>query len=512
MATKSERTRTRKKIRRRKIPKAKKRVRRRKITVQLTVDDLIDLVLSNSRPKKRVRRRRKVKVAPAEVASAAAAAPSTAETTADTGYMTAVSKEASANEFAAKIQALKEHDLEIAVNSAELARLQIENGHSESVKDIVAFHKANGVTVSQADALDIIKHIDKLQKDKEQLKNDLVIKQGEHDAAIEQFQQEQKQASLIADSLNYQATVADKQATAAKTDLAKTKQDLDKAKYERAVELVDRENSVRYEYWYSSLKYAALQKLAKTNGVSSTGTKLVIFKRIKYEPWFVSAFPQPKYAEYPDVPPSLASTGMAPPEHPIPKPMTDADYDEMAADYGELDLDPQTGGARIPTKARGLSDVDINRLMRKHARSGWVGCFASDEMSNIPIKSTFGFIINTKPRSVSHGHWVACYIDTKRAKSIEYFDPFGVDPTSEFMHDLKSLVESLDTPDYLKLKINRIKVQDIMTDSCGWHAMNFLLRRFNGHPFRAVSGFDDSIKGEKDAAVLKQKYKTYGYI
>ena len=148
--------------------------------------------------------------------------------------------------------------------------------------------------------------------------------------------------------------------------------------------------------------------------------------------------------------------------------------------------------------------------MKKHKK--YVGCFAADEMGEIPVKGCFGFVINTEPRHISKGHWTAVFIDKDKDKAIEYFDPFADEPPKQFGKGVKSLVKKLDTDEYLKYKVNRIKVQDITSDTCGYHCMNFLLHRFSGKPFREVTGFDDSIKGEKDAEKLKKKYSTFGYV
>ena len=152
---------------------------------------------------------------------------------------------------------------------------------------------------------------------------------------------------------------------------------------------------------------------------------------------------------------------------------------------------------------RGLSNHEIDNMMVKF--SNYVGCWGNDEIKKIQIKPQMAFIINTKPIKITDGHWCGVYIDSKNSKSIEYFDPFGADPSSRFNKDIIKIVEKLNSDQYLKFKVNRIQVQNINSDNCGWHAMGFILDRMNGKKFIEATKYD-AVNGENKAELLKQKF------
>jgi hypothetical protein len=131
-----------------------------------------------------------------------------------------------------------------------------------------------------------------------------------------------------------------------------------------------------------------------------------------------------------------------------------------------------------------------------------VGTFAADEMARIPIKKRMGFIINTNPRKRGDGHWVAVWIDCNKDKSIEYYDPFGEEPSKVFMKGLKPMIDALDCDTYLKFKVNRIANQRASSSNCGLHSMAFLIRRMKGEPFVDVSGYTDFKRGAKDVRMV----------
>lgn len=181
------------------------------------------------------------------------------------------------------------------------------------------------------------------------------------------------------------------------------------------------------------------------------------------------------------------------------------DYSEVSTQEGS---EYSAGGMKSMSKG-GLYNNQIETMMKKC--SNFVGVFAADELANVPTKKKeFGFIMNTKPRKVSRGgHWVAVYIDADRSMSCEYYDSFAKSPSKQFMKDIKKIIDKLKLDVYLKFKANKIKDQNAKTQNCGWFAMQFLLNRFRGLPFKDVSGYSDTVKGEKSVKKLK---KTFGYI
>ena len=161
-------------------------------------------------------------------------------------------------------------------------------------------------------------------------------------------------------------------------------------------------------------------------------------------------------------------------------------------------------------KGKGLSDTQINKMMARYPK--FAGAYAADEMHLIPIKKQFGFIINTNPRRKGDGHWVAVWIDCTKDKSIEYYDPFGEDPSKTFMKGLKPMIDALDCDTYLKFKVNRIANQRATSGNCGFHSMAFLIRRMKGDPFIEVSGYSDFKRGAKDVKMVKKQFKKFDFV
>lgn len=534
---------TRKRVRRRKVAKVRRRIRRRKVLSNSALVSLVELLIDKAPRRRRAGTRRRK---PRESVPRTAANTQQIDVQ-NSGYSAAIAKEAAAVQFAQSAQALKEHETEVALQKAELARLMIMNGHGETAREIVAYHKSQGVTVTHEQALNIVREIDKGRKDIAALKSDKIrleeeaaAAQIEHERVLKLHAEEQEEMGLISASLDNDAresearfhdaeakrstaeaaaatsedarVAAERAAEASKLVAAQLRQD-------QFVSATNQANEIARKKWSDKIKFDDLRAFVRVynaknpyNRVSVKGSKLELLSVAEGLDGFSAAFGSPEAIPQQQLSDeSKPSTSASAPTSSIPDTASDPPGKGAASDTNEgFDMSLAFGlGKDAPQ--RGLSDRDINHIMKKHTR--FVGVFSADEMDDIPTnKSAFGLVINTQPRTVSHGHWVACYVDTNRDKAIEYFDPFGEDPTDRFMKDLKDLVDGLNARDYLKLKINRIKVQDIRTDTCGWHAMNFLIRRFAGQPFREVSGFDDSRRGEKDASVLKKKYENYGYI
>lgn len=174
--------------------------------------------------------------------------------------------------------------------------------------------------------------------------------------------------------------------------------------------------------------------------------------------------------------------------------------------------------ARIQSAGKGtldgLYDDQINTMMENYVDKGYIGCISSDEVGKINPKDNdrIGFVMNTLPSTATAqeyataGHWVGVFIDFKKDKSVEYFDPFGDDPPKDFFTQIKTLIDKKGLPYYLKMKINRIKVQDDRTSTCGFHSARFLMDRFAGKPFRECTGFSDVRNGEAQAKALEKKF------
>jgi hypothetical protein len=76
------------------------------------------------------------------------------------------------------------------------------------------------------------------------------------------------------------------------------------------------------------------------------------------------------------------------------------------------------------------------------------------------------------------------------------------------------VADKLHAQTYLKFKENKIAVQDADSSNCGYFAAKFLIDRFRGVPFKEVTGYDDSVKGEKDIEAFKKRLgiKPFRYL
>ena len=156
-----------------------------------------------------------------------------------------------------------------------------------------------------------------------------------------------------------------------------------------------------------------------------------------------------------------------------------------------------------------LSTDEIDNMM--HGVRGYIGTYPADFLKFMPkrLPKIFSFVMNTDPSTKPGKHWVAIRVDTLGENVVEYYDSFAEEPSKRFMKQLKKLINTLDVPVYLKLKINKIKEQNTSTNSCGWFAMSFILNRNSGMPFRECTGYDDSVAGEQDIDKMKAKF---GYV
>ncbi|EGG22305.1 hypothetical protein DFA_04423 [Cavenderia fasciculata] len=132
---------------------------------------------------------------------------------------------------------------------------------------------------------------------------------------------------------------------------------------------------------------------------------------------------------------------------------------------------------------KGLYDSEIERIMKPYHRKGFERVIASDQLNLLEPKDKI--------------HWVAVYVDADKDKSVEYYDSFGQEPTDDFMKQLKDLIDEINPDYYLKFKVNKVIDQASNSTTCGYHAIKFLLNRYNGIPFKESSGWSDITKEEK---------------
>ncbi|KYQ93232.1 hypothetical protein DLAC_05878 [Tieghemostelium lacteum] len=157
----------------------------------------------------------------------------------------------------------------------------------------------------------------------------------------------------------------------------------------------------------------------------------------------------------------------------------------------------------------GLYDYQIDQIMKPYHVKGFKGVFAADEIENIEPDKKMSFIMNLDKSNQPGSHWVAVYIDTDKDKSIEYYDSLCGSPTDDFMRQIKVLIDKIKPDEYLKFKINKVLDQAVNTSTCGWHAIRFLLNRYNGHHWKDSTGWSEIRKSEK---VVKGMKKNFVFI
>lgn len=190
---------------------------------------------------------------------------------------------------------------------------------------------------------------------------------------------------------------------------------------------------------------------------------------------------------------------------------------ESELGFGKIaEITPKIKGLGLDDlQAKGLYNYEIDEIMNKYKDDGFLGTIPRDGLSKIYKKvkagKPFSFVMNTLGMNDKRvGHWVCCNLDAN-GYSFEYYDPLGDNPDKNFQNDITPILEKWDSPVYLKYKINKVKKQSDRTNTCGWHCMDFLIKRYSGLPFPEATDFDIK-KGEGDVKELKKKYNKFGFI
>jgi len=182
-------------------------------------------------------------------------------------------------------------------------------------------------------------------------------------------------------------------------------------------------------------------------------------------------------------------------------------------------LDERSGEGHSSTK--GLYDDQINEIMSKYPE--YLGTIARDEIKTILPKiqpqSRVAFIMNLDKHNLPGSHWVSVFADARPdgSQSIEYFDSYGREVPPDIQRDLKLVVDMLKPTTYLKFKNNKVVHQFDETNTCGFHAMSFLINRMRGKSFADVTGWDNTIKlnnaDESEKKIDNQrKTGTFGFM
>jgi len=163
---------------------------------------------------------------------------------------------------------------------------------------------------------------------------------------------------------------------------------------------------------------------------------------------------------------------------------------------------------------QGLSTNQINTIMKKH--KNFIGTVPRDKVFKLKnyVKpgDSVGFVINTDPASKPGKHWVGVYINPN---SVNYFDSFGRPCPSDIRLQLKYIVDKMKPKTLQKFKENRIKLQAVNTNNCGFFVMKFLKDMFSGKPFIEATPFgkiSKTLQGEQQIKKFKETLKPFSWF
>ena len=156
----------------------------------------------------------------------------------------------------------------------------------------------------------------------------------------------------------------------------------------------------------------------------------------------------------------------------------------------------------------GLNTDEIEKFLNARTHT-IIPCIAHDEMDTLLPQvhkgmKEFGFVFNTDNHNQSGQHWRACYINTETGEC-DYFDSLVSEPDKTFMKGITKIIDKLDPPIYLKLKINRVKLQNNTSANCGQFCCQFLDKMYHGGSFKQATQYD-TINGEKSVDKYKSKW------
>jgi len=181
-------------------------------------------------------------------------------------------------------------------------------------------------------------------------------------------------------------------------------------------------------------------------------------------------------------------------------------YDIIKKHYG-IDIDVGAGLMKDRYRGDGIYSDEITEWMDKFKSKGFKGVYGDsslDDISSIPLSEndkSFSFII------LHNHHWTSCFVTPD---TIEYFDSFGEDPSSEVLDEIKKVVHKWKPGNTFQIKINNVKRQNVNSTNCGYFAMKFLVDRYKGKTFKEATGWkiiEDSKHGE---GVIKEFKKRIG--
>ena len=204
----------------------------------------------------------------------------------------------------------------------------------------------------------------------------------------------------------------------------------------------------------------------------------------------------------------------------------DAEFNRVQAEVKRAKKKKRIGdvkGNGLDNTSDGLYDDQINEIMSKF--KDYKGTIMRDEIKKllpyIEPQSRLAFIINTDTRDKPGQHWNAVYIDGRNgpesSNSLEWFDSFGRSIPPDILEDCKLILKILKPETILKIKENRVVMQDDSTANCGYFCCRFLIDRFRGQSFSSATGYDEKmkinhIKGNEAEIERMKNEKPFNYI
>ena len=183
-------------------------------------------------------------------------------------------------------------------------------------------------------------------------------------------------------------------------------------------------------------------------------------------------------------------------------------YDDDNTSSEESKEGDKTGSGKYTAWNDGLFDNEIENILQSKTKR-FVPVIMSDEIPTLvkyvnPKTKEFGFVINSTSSKTEGHHWRAVFLDFINCE-IDYYDSLVSQPTKEFLKDIKLLIDKVNPPCYMKLKVNLVKTQGDDTQNCGFFASKFIIDRFKNKPFKEASMVDKSDIGEYNI----EKFKNY---
>lgn len=171
------------------------------------------------------------------------------------------------------------------------------------------------------------------------------------------------------------------------------------------------------------------------------------------------------------------------------------DVDEEVIGY---DDEEESSGKGKRTSDYGLTNIQIDDMMSKYPE--YLGTVAHNEiptriLPKVKEQSRGCFIINTDNANQDGEHWQAVYFDGRPNgdKEINFYDSFGRYADKHILDGINQIAHKLNCKSYMRLKENRIQLQNDNTGNCGFFCVKFLIDRLNGRHFTNATGWDDAI-------------------